>query len=57
MEQYRKFADKEKSLRLKEMSEAHTRRLEELKEKQARLVNVEEQLKRDEAKYMERFKR
>lgn len=57
MEQYRRFADKEKSLRLKEMSEAHTQRLEELKEKQARLVNVEEQLKRDEAKYMERFKR
>ena len=57
MEQYRKFADKEKAARLKEITEAHQARVEELKEKQSRLVNVDEQLKKDELKYMERFKR
>jgi len=49
--------DREKAVRMQELEEEHTRKAKELEERQERLVNVDEMLKKDEAKHMERFRR
>ena len=57
LETYKRHADKEKSSRIQDMQAEHERKQRELEERQGRLVNVEEMLKKDEAKHMERFRR
>jgi len=49
--------DKEKSARLYELKEDHDKKVKDLEDRQDRLVNVDEMLKKDEAKHMERFRR
>ena len=49
--------DKEKSVRMQELKEEHEKKRKDLEERQNRLVNVEEMLKKDEQKHMERFRR
>jgi len=49
--------DKEKSARLYELKEDHEKKVKDLEDRQDRLVNVDEMLKKDEAKHMERFRR
>lgn len=54
---FKLFQDKEKAGRLQELQEDHAKQVKDLEERQERLVNVEEMLKKDEAKHMERFRR
>merc|ERR1711990_989535 len=49
--------DKEKAIRMQELKEDHDKKIKELEDRQERLVNVEDMLKKDEAKHMERFRR
>jgi len=42
---------------MSELQEDHAKQIKDLEERQERLVNVEEMLKKDEAKHMERFRR
>jgi hypothetical protein len=55
--QFKLFQDKEKAGRMSELQEDHAKQIKDLEERQERLVNVEEMLKKDEAKHMERFRR
>jgi len=57
LEKFKKMQDKERTLRIKDLKDEHNRKMKEMKEKQERLLNVEEALRKDEIKYMERFKR
>lgn len=57
LQQYRVHLDNEKKQRMQELKEEHERKRIELEERQERLVNVDEMLKKDEAKHMERFRR
>lgn len=54
---YKLHMDKEKAARMQELKDEHERKIKDLEERQDRLVNVEEMLKKDEAKHMERFRR
>lgn len=49
--------DREKAARMKELQEEHDQRVKLLEGQQERLVDVEEMLKKDEAKHVERFRR
>jgi len=55
--QFKMHMDKEKAARAQELKDEHEKRMKDLEERQERLVNVEEMLKKDEAKHMERFRR
>jgi hypothetical protein len=55
--QFKMLMDKEKSARAQEVKDEHEQKVKELEQRQDRLVNVEEMLKKDEAKHMERFRR
>lgn len=55
--QYKAHMDREKSARVAELKEDHERKMHEMEARQDRMVNVEEMLKKDEAKHMERFRR
>merc|ERR1712048_1267229 len=55
--QFKMHQDKEKQARIQEIKEEHDQKQKDLLERQERLVNVEEMLKKDEAKHMERFRR
>ena len=57
LNQFKLYQDKEKAQRMKELQEEHDQRLADLAERTERLVNVEEMLKKDEAKHVERFRR
>lgn len=55
--QFKAHMDREKQSRVAELKEDHEKKMKEMEERQERLVNVEEMLKKDEAKHMERFRR
>jgi len=55
--QFKGHMDREKQARIAELKEDHDKKMKEMEERQERLVNVEEMLKKDEAKHMERFRR
>jgi hypothetical protein len=57
LNQFKLYQDKEKAQRMQELQEEHDQRLADLAERQERLVNVDEMLKKDEAKHVERFRR
>jgi hypothetical protein len=57
LENYKRHSDKEKLSRIQNMQTDHELKQKEMEERQDRLVNVEEMLKKDEAKHMERFRR
>jgi len=54
---FKLFQDKEKAGRMQELQDDHAKQAKDLEDRQERLVNVEEMLKKDEAKHMERFRR
>ena len=55
--QFKMHQDREKAARMRELKDEHNKKIKDLEERQDRLVNVEEMLKKDEAKHMERFRR
>ena len=56
-ESYKRMLDKDKSSRIMEIQDEHKRKMKEMEDRQNRLVNVDEMLKKEESKYMERFRR
>jgi hypothetical protein len=57
LDNYKRHCDKDKQSKVQDMQSEHERKQKEMEERQDRLVNVEEMLKKDEAKHMERFRR
>lgn len=57
LEQFKRFADKEQEERKAEILRENERKRQEMQERQNRLVNVEEALKKDEMKAIEQFRR
>jgi hypothetical protein len=46
LQQYRGHMDREKAVRIQELEEEHTRKVKEMEDRQERLVNVDEMLKK-----------